>query len=121
MKKRSLKILLNPITKFKYIARSKIIMSERTEALMRIVVGVISGIIIGVWKILVNIIIIIHWFYVLFAGKRSKALAEFCNSWATQVYRLIRYMTFATNSRPFPFSELGNVMHPVELKQKDKK
>lgn len=92
-------------------------MPERTEALMRIAVGIISGIIIGVWKILVSLIIIIHWFYVLFAGKRSKTLAEFCNLWAAQVYRLIRYMAFATNSRPFPFSELGNAMQPVDIKQ----
>ena len=97
-------------------------MSERTEALMRIVVGIVSGIIIGVWKILADIVSIFHWFYVLFTGRRSKILAEFCNNWATQVYRLIRYMTFATNSRPFPFSELGKVMQPVEIRQqKDKK
>lgn len=95
-------------------------MSERTEALMRIVVGIVSGIIIGLWKILVNIISIIHWLYILFAGKRSKTLAEFCNLWATHVYRLIRYMTFATNSRPFPFSELGDAMQPVEIKKQKK-
>ena len=95
-------------------------MSERTEALMRIIVGIVSGIIIGVWKILVDITSIIHWIYVLFTGKRSKALAEFCNNWATQVYRLVRYMTFATNSRPFPFSELGSVIHPVEIKKQKK-
>jgi len=30
-------------------------MSERTEALMRIVVGIISGIIMGLWKALIQI------------------------------------------------------------------
>ena len=91
-------------------------MSERTEALMRIVVGIISGIILGLWKIVAEIVSIIHWFYVMFAGKRSRDLAEFCNAWNTQVYRYIRYMTFSTNARPFPFSEIGSVLHPVEIK-----
>lgn len=92
-------------------------MSERTEALMRIVVAIVSGIILGLWKIVVQVVVIIHWFYVIFAGKRSKDFAEFCNLWNTQAYRYIRYMTFASNTRPFPFSGLGKVMEPVELKE----
>lgn len=93
-------------------------MSERKEAWMRIVVGIISGIIIGLWKAVVEVISIFHWFYVLFTNKRNKDIAEFCNLWTTQAYRFIRYMTFTTNSRPFPFSDLGNVLHPVEMKKK---
>ena len=91
-------------------------MSERKEAWMRIVVGIISGIILGLWKVLVEGVSLFHWIYVVFSGKRNKEIAEFCNAWTTQAYRFIRYMTFATNSRPFPFSELGNVLHPVEMK-----
>ena len=93
-------------------------MSERKEAWMRIVVLIVSGIILGLWKILVDITSIFHWFYVLFSGRRSKGMAEFCNAWATQIYRFIRYMTFATNSRPFPFSDLANALHKVEMKNK---
>ena len=93
-------------------------MSERKEAWMRIVVGIVSGIILGLWKILVEIISIFHWFYVIFTGRRSKGIADFCNMWATQIYRFIRYMTFTTNSRPFPFSDLGKEMHPVEMKNR---
>ena len=93
-------------------------MSERTEAGMRIVVAIVSGIILGLWKIVVEIVAIVHWFYVIFLGKRNKDLAEFCNQWNTQIYRFVRYITFSTNSRPFPFSELGGVMDPVELKPK---
>ena len=93
-------------------------MSERTEALMRIVVAIVSGIILGIWKIGVEIVVIIHWFYVIFSGKRSKDLAEFCNLWTTQAYRFIRYMTFATNAMPFPFSKLGNTMESVDLRTK---
>ena len=93
-------------------------MSERKEAWMRIVIGVISGIILGLWKLLVEVLSIFHWFYVLFAGKRNRSLAEFSNVWTTQAYRFVRYMTFTTNSRPFPFSELGDVLHPIDIKGK---
>ena len=91
-------------------------MSERKEALMRILVGIVSGIILGVWKIFVELIFIFHWFYVIFTGNRSKGIADMANIWTTQVYRFIRYMSFATNQRPFPFTDLGKVMQPVEIK-----
>ena len=95
-------------------------MSERKEALMRILVAIVSGIIIGIWKILVELVSIFHWFYVLFTNKRNKGIAEFCNLWTTQAYRFIRYMMFTTNSRPFPFSDLGKILHPVDMKKPKK-
>lgn len=96
-------------------------MSERKEAWMRILVGIISGIILGIWKFLVEVITIFHWLYTIFSGKRIKDIAEFCNIWTTQAYRFIRYMTFTTNSRPFPFSDLGDAMHSVEMDNKKNK
>tara|TARA_Y100000034_G_scaffold116139_1_gene154096 strand:+ start:423 stop:692 length:270 start_codon:yes stop_codon:yes gene_type:complete len=89
-------------------------MSERSEALMRIVVGLVSGIILSLWKALVQFITIIHFFYTLITNKRSKDLAVFCNYWDTHVYKFIRYMTFTTNERPFPFTELGKNMEEVK-------
>ena len=103
---------------FKYDKTFQDNMSERKEAFMRILVAIISGIIIGLWKLVVDILSIFHWFYVLITGKRSKSIAEFCNVWATQNYRVIRYMTFTTNARPFPFSDVGEVLHTVDIKKK---
>ena len=93
-------------------------MSERKEAWMRIVVAIISGIIISLWKTLVAALTLFHWFYVVFSGRRSKGIAEFCNLWLAQYYAFARYMTFATNSRPFPFSELAQAIKPVDKKEK---
>ena len=56
-------------------------MSERKEAWMRIVVGLVSGIILGMWKALVLVLTVFHWIYAVFSNKRSKAIAEFCNMW----------------------------------------
>jgi len=93
-------------------------MPERKEALMRIFIGIVSGIILGLWKTLIIMLAIFHWIYAIFSNKRSKSIAEFSNLWIAQSYALVRYMTFTTNSRPFPFSDLGEVMHPVEMKSK---
>lgn len=88
--------------------------NERKEALMRIVVGLISGIIIGLWKGLVQIIVLINFFYTLFTNKRNKDLAEFSNIWNNAVYDFLRYMTFTTNKRPFPFISLGKTRDKFE-------
>ncbi len=80
--------------------------SERKEAWMRIIVGIISGIILEVWEALIIVLGIIHWLVVVFSGRRDKALADFCEYWNSERYRYYRYMTFVTNERPFPFTNL---------------
>lgn len=95
-------------------------MGERSEALMRIVVCIVSGIILSIWKIIIQILVIVHWIYAIITGKRIKELAEFCHIWNCQIYRFLKYLTFATNRRPFPFEGLAKV-DPVEMVVKPKK
>lgn len=82
-------------------------MSQRKEAWFRVIVLIISGIIIGIWKALIQFLAVIHWVYVIFSGKRIKELAEFCEIWNTQTYIFLRYITFVSNERPFPFKKLS--------------
>ena len=82
---------------------------ERNEALMRVVVGIISGIILGIWRALIQLLVIIHWITVLITGERQKSLAEFCHLWNLQIYAYLKYMTFVNNIRPFPFGDLISV------------
>lgn len=81
-------------------------MTERKEALIRILIGIISGIIIGIWGSLVKFLAFLNWIMVLITQKRNKGIAEFCEIWNTQAYTFLRYMTFVTNKRPFPFNQL---------------
>ena len=81
-------------------------MTERSEALVRIPVIIISGIVLAIWKSLVHLIAILHWFVVIFTNKRSKELADFCEIWNTQLYIFVKYLTFVSNKRPFPFGHL---------------
>jgi hypothetical protein len=79
---------------------------ERKEAWFRIIVLIISGIILKIWAGLVGILSIVHWFVVIFNGKRKKELSLFCEYWNTETYKFIRYLTFVSNKRPFPFTSM---------------
>jgi len=74
------------------------------------VVGIISGIILSIWKVLIQIFGIINWIITIITGKRNKGLAEFSEIWNTQTYIFLRYMTFVSNKRPFPFQALEKNM-----------
>jgi hypothetical protein len=79
---------------------------EVNEALMRIPVLIVSGIILSVWGYLIGLLIIVNFFYTIFSSKRMKEVALLSEVWNTQVYSFMRYMTFVENKRPFPFSHL---------------
>jgi len=87
----------------------KIKKAERKEAWFRILVLIVTGIILGLWKILIIILAVINWFIVMFIGKGNKDLAEFSEYWNTETYKFIRYLTFMTNTRPFPFTKLEKI------------
>jgi hypothetical protein len=80
--------------------------SERSELWWRLLVAIVSGIILGVWKCLVILLAIVNVFIVLFKNKRNSGIAEFCEYWNSEAYRFARYLTFETNVRPFPFNDL---------------
>ena len=83
--------------------------SERKEAWLRIVVLIVSGIILELWGYLIGALAIINWVIVIFTGKRSRDMAMFCEYWNTEMYKYLRYLTFVTNERPFPFSDIQRI------------
>ena len=88
--------------------------NERKEALMRIVVLILSGIILEVWYYFVVVLGIVNFFYTLFKAKRMKGLADMSETWNTQAYIFRRYMIFESNFRPFPFTSLQKSMSKFE-------
>jgi len=82
-------------------------MGERLEVLMRIVVAIITGIIMAIWKIVIDIFFMVNFIWTLIVGKRLKELADLCEVWNTQWYVFKRYMLFVTNKRPFPFNPIS--------------
>jgi len=84
-------------------------LTERKEAWFRIIVLIVSGIILALWRYLILILAIINWFIVVFSGKRKKEIAEFCEYWNTEAYKFTRYLTLVSNTRPFPFTDLEKI------------
>lgn len=84
-------------------------MSERSEGWFRIIVIIVSGTLLAIWESLITILGIVNWLITVFSGKRNKELAEFCEYWNTETYKYIRYLTFVSNKRPFPFSSLERI------------
>ncbi|MBS3090045.1 DUF4389 domain-containing protein [Candidatus Pacearchaeota archaeon] len=87
--------------------------TERQEAIFKIIVLIVSGVILYVWMYLAAIIALINWIYTLINNKRSKDLAEFGEFWNTETYRYVRYISGVSNVRPFPFSPLQRISNFV--------
>lgn len=88
--------------------------SQRKETLMRIIVCVVTGIILVLWRYFVGALVIVNFVYSLFTAKRLKELATLSEIWNTQWYHFQRYMTFMTNVRPFPFTSLAKDISKYE-------
>ncbi|MBR9677518.1 DUF4389 domain-containing protein [Candidatus Woesearchaeota archaeon] len=89
--------------------------TDRKEALMRIPVLIVSGIILGVWKMLIHLLAITNFFIALVVAKRNQSIADFCEIWNTQMYIFLRYATFVSNQRPFPFKPLTQNITKFEM------
>ena len=90
--------------------------SERVEAIIRIPVGIIAYIVVHFWGALIGILAIFHFFFALFTNKRNKSIADFSNLYIGHLYATARYITFATNERPFPFNNLNKPLEKVDMK-----
>ena len=73
---------------------------------MRILIFIVSGTILTVWRLFIYLIIFVHLIYVLILGKRIKDLAVLSETWNTQWYIFQKYIIFLDNKRPFPFGKL---------------
>lgn len=82
---------------------------ERKEAWFRILVLIVTGIVLVLWRHLVFVLVIVNWFIAVFSGERNKDIAEFCEYWNTEVYKYVHYITFMSNERPFPFSKMQKI------------
>ena len=87
---------------------------ERKEALMRIFVWIITGIILLAWRTFIYVLVLINLIYTLIFGKRLKDLAELGEMWNTQWYIFQRYILFVSNRRPFPFGKLERKISEYE-------
>ncbi|MEX2124003.1 MAG: DUF4389 domain-containing protein [Woeseia sp.] len=56
-------------------------------------------------RIVVGAVVVLLFFWVLLTGETNERLKGLGQSLATYTWQIIRYLTFNTESRPFPFDE----------------
>lgn len=57
----------------------------------------------GVSGTVAGAVVVLQFFWVLFTGETNKQLEQLGQSLATYMYQVVRYLTFNTEQRPFPF------------------
>jgi hypothetical protein len=57
----------------------------------------------SVSRVVVSVVVLLQFFWVLFTSETNKPLENLGQSLATYTYQIIRYLTFNTEERPFPF------------------
>ncbi len=92
--------------------------AERREALIRVPATIIGWVIMDLWATLIVFVSVLHWLYALVTSKRHKGLAKFSNYFVAYMYNFVRYATFTTNKRPFPWDEFGKPVEKVNMKKK---
>jgi hypothetical protein len=87
---------------------------ENKDAWMRLPIGIVSGAIIYVWSYLIGLFFIINIVNKIISGKRLEELSKMSEVWNTQNYHFIRYMTFCSNRKPFPFDKLREDLNKID-------
>jgi hypothetical protein len=57
----------------------------------------------SVSRLVVSVVVVLQFFWVLFTGETNKRLEKLGQALATYTYQIIRYLTFNSEERPFPF------------------
>lgn len=70
---------------------------------LRLFFMIVIAILYGVSRLVVGLVVVLQFFWVLFTGKTNPPLENFAQSLATYTYQIIRYLTFVSDQRPFPF------------------
>jgi len=77
----------------------------RRSVWLRALYMVLFAIAYAVAELLVTVVVVVQFFFVLFSGSANEPLLRFGNNLSVYIYRLLRFQTFKTESRPFPFAD----------------
>lgn len=70
---------------------------------LRLLFMLVMVLIYGIAEVVVGAVVLLQFFWVLFTGTRQQRLLSFGQSLASYLYQIIQYLTFNTETRPFPF------------------
>jgi hypothetical protein len=75
------------------------------ETWLRLLFMIVFVFLYGVSRFVIGAVVVLQFLWVLFTGETNERLKSLGQSLATYTYQIIRYLTYNTDSRPFPFDE----------------
>jgi hypothetical protein len=70
---------------------------------LRLFFMIVVGVFYAVARLVTTIVVVAQFCHVLFTGELNVQLRAFGQSLATYTYQIVTYLTFNTETRPFPF------------------
>jgi hypothetical protein len=58
----------------------------------------------GITEVIITAVVVLQFLFVLFAGSQNQRLQEFGAGLSTFIYRIMRYWTYNSEDKPFPFT-----------------
>jgi hypothetical protein len=71
---------------------------------LRILYMVLFAVILYLVMMLVTVVVIVQLLFSLFTGKPNQDIADFAADLSQYVYRIVAFLTYTENRRPFPFN-----------------
>lgn len=72
---------------------------------MRLLFILVCGLLYALSRVVVFAVVVLQFFWLLFTGAPNERLTAAGQSLATYTYQLVRYLTFNSETRPFPFDD----------------
>jgi len=88
------------------MVKKKKLSPENREVWMRIPIFIVSGFILDVWGFFIAVFALVQLILLLVEKKSNKELLRMCNIYLIQLYIFVKYVTFLSDKRPFPFGDL---------------
>jgi hypothetical protein len=71
---------------------------------LRVLYMILFAVILYLVMMLVTVVVIVQLLFSLFSGKPNEDIADFAADLSQYVYRIVAFLTYTENRRPFPFN-----------------
>ena len=78
---------------------------RQSKTWMRALYMLLFTIIYAVTEVIITAVVVFQFLLVLFTGKANPRLLEFGQSLGTFIYQILQFLTFNTETMPYPFGE----------------
>jgi hypothetical protein len=84
---------------------SPLLDGERRETLVRGLLILLFAVVYSITELVIGAVVVLQFGFVLITGEKNAKLLELGARASAYVYQILRYVTFNSETRPFPFSD----------------